>query len=58
MKIKNLILSIILAVSAVTAYAYDIEDNGIYHNVVSLDEMTLAVAGGNWVGDVVIPSSL
>ena len=58
MKIKNLILSIIMAVSAVTAYAYDIEDNGIYYNVVSLDEMTLAVAGGNWVGDVVIPSSV
>ena len=34
MKIKNLILSIIMAVSAVTAYAYDIEDNGIYYNVV------------------------
>ena len=58
MKIKNLILSIIMAVSAVTAYAYDIEYNGIYYNVVSLDEMTLAVAGGNWVGDVVIPSSV
>lgn len=58
MKIKNFILSIIMAVSAVTAYAYDIEDNGIYYNVVSLDEMTLAVAGGNWVGDVVIPSSV
>ena len=47
-----------MAVSAVTAHAYDIEDNGIYYNVVSLDEMTLAVAGGNWVGDVVIPSSV
>ena len=58
MKIKNFILSIIMAVSAVTAHAYDIEDNGIYYNVVSLDEMTLAVAGGNWVGDVVIPSSV
>lgn len=58
MKIRNLILSIIMAVSAVTAHAYDIEDNGIYYNVVSLDEMTLAVAGGNWVGDVVIPSSV
>ena len=58
MKIKNLILSIIMAVSAVTAHAYDIEDNDIYYNVVSLDEMTLAVAGGNWVGDVVIPSSV
>lgn len=58
MKIKNFILSIIMAVSAVTAHAYDIEDNGIYYNVVSLDEMTLAVEGGNWVGDVVIPSSV
>lgn len=47
-----------MAVSAVTAHAYDIEYNGIYYNVVSLDEMTLAVAGGNWVGDVVIPSSV
>lgn len=58
MKIRNLILSIIMAVSAVTAHAYDIEDNGIYYNVISLDDMTLAVVDGNWVGNVVIPSTV
>lgn len=43
-----------MAVSAVTAHAYDIEDNGIYYNVISLDDMTLAVVDGNWVGNVVM----
>ena len=58
MKSRNLILSIIMAVSAVTAHAYDIEVDGIQYNVVSLSEMTLSVCGYTPQENVIIPSTV
>ena len=58
MKIKNFILSIIMAVSAITAHAYDIEVDGIQYNVVSLSEMTLSVCGYTPQENVIIPSTV
>ena len=58
MKIRNLILSIIMAVSAVTAHAFDIEVDGIQYNVVSLSEMTLSVCGYTPQENVIIPSTV
>ena len=47
-----------MAVSAVTAHAYDIEVDGIQYNVVSLSEMTLSVCGYTPQENVIIPSTV
>ena len=40
---------------APAAWAYDFEADGIYYNIISLDDKTVEVTGGSYSGDVTIP---
>ena len=55
--IKSLCL-ILLILAAGTTDAQDFEVNGIYYNVLSEEEGTVEVTGGNLSGDVVIPAEV
>ena len=61
---KNVFLKSLFAIAcllgSINASAYDFEVDGIYYNVVSLDELTCKVVSGNtrYKGDVVIPATV
>lgn len=59
--IKKLIMSLVLCLLTYTGtFAYDFEVNGIYYNVVSLSDLTVAVTSGNkkYSGEITIPAEV
>ena len=53
-------MSIVVLCTSLSAYSYAFEVDGIYYNVISLDDMTCEVTKGDekYSGDIVIPSEV
>lgn len=49
---------ITMLLMSLSSYAYDFEVDGIYYNVVSLQDMTCKVTKGEYTGDIQIPSEV
>ena len=61
-KMNKFIMTVILSLSGVTAYAYDFEVEGIYYNITSDTDFKCEVTHKNipsdYYGDIVIPSTV
>lgn len=58
-KIKKYIILFSIICSFITGHAYDIEIDGIYYNITSAIDLTVAVtnnSGFNYSGDIILPS--
>ena len=55
--IKQILLTIAVLLCSLTANAYDFEVDGIYYNIISLEDLTVEVARGDnsYSGEVIIP---
>ena len=58
--IKSIITTELLAFLPISGFAYDFTVDGIYYNVVSLEDLTCAVTYGDekYAGDVEIPATV
>ena len=58
--IKQLLITIAVLLLSLTAKAYDFEVDGIYYNIISLEDLTVCVTSGDnqYSGDIVIPSTV
>lgn len=53
-------LTLMLSMLSVSVSAYDFEIDGMYYNVLSIDDLTVAVTSGKnkYSGDIVVPSQI
>ena len=58
--IKQLLITIAVLLCNATTYAYDFEVDGIYYNIISMEDLTVRVTDGDneYSGEVVIPSTV
>ena len=58
--IKQILLTIVMLFFSLTANAYDFEVDGIYYNIISMEDLTVEVTCGNddYSGEVVIPETV
>ena len=58
--IKQLLITVVMLLCSATASAYDFEVDGIYYNILSLSDLTVAVTSGDneYSGEVIIPSTV
>ena len=56
--VKSIIIMALLALLPINAFAYDIKVDGIYYNIISLEDLTCAVTSGEekYAGEVDIPA--
>ena len=58
--IKQLLITIAVLLFSLTAKAYDFEVDGIYYDILSMEDLTVWVTNGDndYTGDIVIPSTV
>ena len=58
--IKQLLITIAVLLCSITVYAYDFEVDGIYYNIISLEDLTVEVTNGynKYSGEVIIPETV
>lgn len=56
--IKQLLLTLFIAFSTYSVYAYDFEVDGIYYDVISTTELTCKVAKAKYTGDIIVPATV
>ncbi|MBQ8223365.1 MAG: hypothetical protein IJZ87_08510 [Bacteroidales bacterium] len=58
--IKQLLITIAVLLCSATTYAYDFEVDGIYYNIISMEDLTVEVTNGDieYSGEVVISSTV
>lgn len=58
--VKSIIIMALLALLPINAFAYDIKVDGIYYNIISLEDLTCAVTSGEekYAGEVDIPAKV
>ena len=58
--IKQLLITIAVLLCSATTYAYDFEVDGIYYNIISMEDLTVEVTNGDieYSGEVIIPETV